>query len=146
MSTVVIINKNTDEVLHVQGWEKPFPKQIFIDAHVARTGDDPNDIDVLYDVDDYSWGQWVEAYYVTGNAITPRPSMSLTVSATTILIGETATISNIPLDADVYLDGVHSGNVNSSGEVNISSDVLRHFHLRFEKFPYLDEEVSIYVT
>lgn len=146
MSTKIIYDIATGDVLHVQGWCKPWPKEVFIDSYVTAYGVLHEDIDCIILEEDYSSEQWKNIFYLVAGVNTPRPPFGLVVSATDILIGETATISNLPEGTEVYLDDVLAGTIDATGEMSISSNVLRHFHLKFVKHPYLDEEVSIHVT
>ena len=87
-----------------------------------------------------------DTQYVKDGVITDRPSMNLSVDKTTITANgaDEATISNIPSGATATCEG--ESLTIDDGELVFTADTAGIYTIKFECWPYLDEEVTINAT
>ena len=87
-----------------------------------------------------------DTQYIDNGVITDRPSMNLSVDKTTIVANGTdeATISNIPSGATATCEG--ESLTIDDGELVFTADTAGIYTIKFECWPYLDEEVTINAT
>ena len=85
-----------------------------------------------------------ETHYYDGQDYVLRPTFSLSVSALSVPVSTTVTISNIPTGTLV----IHPGGslVVDDGFVDWSALEPGDYEFKFQNFPYIEEAVSVTVT
>lgn len=85
--------------------------------------------------------------YIPAGVATDRPTLSVTVDKTTVDADgiDFCTLSAVPLDAEIYINGVRLG-ISDGTDVEINFDLVGEYLLKVSLFPYLDFEETINAT
>lgn len=83
-------------------------------------------------------------HYLLDKIATPYPVMPVILDKSTITADaiDTATISEVPLEADYYFNDMYVGKVTDE-LIEVTSDVPKDFKIKLRLFPYLDWEETI---
>jgi len=89
------------------------------------------------EINDYSIND--VTHYVKSGIITACPTMDVLLDKNTIIGdgNDKATISNCPVNAEVFMNDVSIGLVDTDGLVEITSDIQKEINIRIKLFPYL---------
>lgn len=88
-------------------------------------------------------GEFTSDYYHDGTAPVLRPDNPSTLDKTNIQSNstDTATISNIPSPADVFINGKRYE--VTDGVLEFTTDTPGSYRIRVQSFPYLDKEFTV---